>query len=294
MERVVDPAQSGATRSANGTLRRTLKSGVFRIAKTGFAAADLVLGDWPGPRILIYHQIGSGTKGQMDVPASVFERQIDWLGERGRFARLEDALGESGSPEGDRTWVLTFDDGYEDVYRNAYPLLSERRIPFTLYLTTERMESRKPYDNGASPLQWSQVSEMVNSGLVTIGAHTHSHPDLRHLSREEIATELNHSNQIITERTGFEPRHFCYPKGYWSAIAEPEIVARYDTATLGAGSPVTAATNPYRIHRVAVQRSDGFAFFQRKIAKGMRLEEATRRAIKGYDMPSPESELVNS
>lgn len=294
MDRTVDVIGPRQLQRAGFDARRTLKASFLRLAKTGFSVADLALGEWPGPRVLIYHQVGSGMRGQMDVPSPSFREQMEWLSERGRFVRLEDVLAEAGAADADKAWVVTFDDGYDDIYRHAFPLLANLEIPFTLYLTTSYIESQQRYDNGAAPLTWAQVNEMIGSGLVTLGAHTHTHPDLRRLSRDEIAGELDRSNDLIAERTGVEPRHFCYPKGFWSAEAEREIVPRYDTATLGAGAPVTPQTSPYRICRVPVQRSDGLAFFKRKVKTGMRLEESARRVIKRYGVPSPESELVES
>jgi peptidoglycan/xylan/chitin deacetylase (PgdA/CDA1 family) len=294
VERTTDPIEPDQLHHAGFDTRRVLKSAALRVAKAGFSVADLALGSWPGPRVLIYHQVESGTKGQMDVPASRFRRQVEWLATRGRFARLEDVLTEAGSDDAERVWVLTFDDGYEDVYDHAFPVMRDAGIPFTLYLTTRPMEQRTRYDNGAAPLTWDQVNEMISTGLVTVGAHTHTHPDLRHLSRDRIADEFERSNRLIVERTGIVPRHFCYPKGYWSADAEEEIADRYDTATLGAGHPVTERTNPFRIHRVPVQRSDGEFFFKQKMKSGLRLEESARRAIKRYHLPSVEFDLAEA
>ena len=81
--------------------------------------------------------------------------------------------------------VLTFDDGFEDVYDNAFPLLRERGIPFVLYLSTLPIETGEPLNlhyPEARPLMWDQINEMIDSGLVTVGAHTHTHPDLRTLA----------------------------------------------------------------------------------------------------------------
>ena len=91
--------------------------------------------------------------------------------------------------------------------------------------------------------------------------------------------------RLIDARTGQAARHFAYPKGYWDPEAERVIRRYYDTAVLGAGAPVTATTDRYRIHRVAIQAGDGYLFFKRKIRGGMRLEERVRGAVKGYKRP---------
>ena len=145
-------------------------------AKTVFAAADLFLGDWPGPRILIYHQIGAGSGRQMDLATEMFRGHVNWLLDHGRIVGFGDALSGADDPESNRRFVLTFDDGYADFYENGFPLLREHGLPFTLYLTSGHIETGELLHPGDRPLSWSQVEVMLATGLVTLGAHTHTHP----------------------------------------------------------------------------------------------------------------------
>ena len=254
-------------------------------AKAVFATADLFLGTWPGPRILIYHQIGAGSGRQMDLMPEAFRRHVDWLQSQGRIVGLGDALSGADDHNANRSYVLTFDDGYSDFFENAFPLLRIRGIPFTLYLTSGHIETGEPLHDGDRPLTWDMVREMVDSGLVTMGAHTHSHPDLRGLRIADVEREIEQSNQLIENRTGLAPRHFAYPKGYWDPQAETVVRRIYQTAVLGAGPPVTGDTDLHRVHRVPVQKADGQFFFARKVQRGMRLEERARALVKGYEHP---------
>jgi peptidoglycan/xylan/chitin deacetylase (PgdA/CDA1 family) len=266
-------------------MRSKTKEMARTAAKSAFAAADLFLGSWPGPRILIYHQIGAGTGRQMDLAPAIFRGHVDWLQSQGIIVGLGDALSGADDLDADRTFVLTFDDGYADFYENAFPYLRDRGIPFTLYLTTGHIETGEPLHVDDRPLTWDMVVEMVETGLVTLGAHTHTHPDFRGMERANVEDEIVRSNELIDARTGQAARHFAYPKGYWDREAETVIRRYYDTAVLGAGAPVTTTTDPYRIHRVAIQAGDGYLFFKRKIRGGMRLEERVRAAVKGYERP---------
>ncbi|MFQ5517051.1 MAG: polysaccharide deacetylase family protein [Acidimicrobiia bacterium] len=241
---------------------------------------------FPGPRLLIYHQVGTDLGREMEVATAVFSRQLDWLTARGTIVDLEDAVARRGSPESSSLFVLTFDDGYADMFSAAYPQLRQRGLPFTLYLTSGPIQEASPQAPGAEPLTWDQAREMYASGLMTVGAHTHSHPDLRSIDAASIADELRRSDELIEEQLGVRPLHFAYPKGYWAAPAEKLVAARYDTAVLGAGPPLTQSTNLYRLSRIPVQRSDGVYFFARKMRRGMRLEEWARCRIKGYRNPS--------
>ncbi|HSJ83259.1 MAG TPA: polysaccharide deacetylase family protein [Acidimicrobiia bacterium] len=266
-----------------------MRSQVNEVARTAakavFATADLFLGTWPGPRILIYHQIGAGSGRQMDLMPEAFRRHVDWLQSQGRIVGLGDALSGADDHNANRSYVLTFDDGYADFFENAFPLLRIRGIPFTLYLTSGHIETGKPLHEGDRPLTWDMVREMVDSGLVTMGAHTHSHPDLRGLRIADVEREIEKSNELIEGRTGLAPRHFAYPKGYWDPQAETVVRRHYDTAVLGAGPPVTGETDPHRVHRVPVQKADRQFFFARKVQRGMRLEERARALVKSYEHP---------
>jgi peptidoglycan/xylan/chitin deacetylase (PgdA/CDA1 family) len=278
------PPSSGAT--------LLMRQGIRQASKGVFAAADLVLGPWPGPRILIYHQIGAGSGLQMDLSAEMFRGHVSWLSDHGRIVGFGDALSGADDPDSSRRFVLTFDDGYADFYENGFPLLQDRRIPFTLYLTTGHIETGELLHPGDRPLSWDQVDEMLASGLMTLGAHTHTHPDLRGMTIDQVEEEIGESNRLIELRTGLEPRHFAYPKGYWDGTAEKVVRDQYETAVLGAGGPVTKDTNPFRIARVPVQASDGQFFFTRKMARGMRLEERVRAWVKGYENPTGNHEGI--
>ena len=278
------PVGGGQVPPSSG-LRPMAREFARQTSKALFATADLFLGDWPGPRILIYHQIGAGSGRQMDLSTEMFRGHVKWLLDHGRIVGFGDALSAADDPESNRQFVLTFDDGYADFYENGFPLLREQGIPFTLYLTSGHIESGELLHPGDRPLTWDQVDEMLSTGLVTLGAHTHTHPDLRGLSVGEIEEEIGGSNRLIQARSGQVPEHFAYPKGFWDETAENVVRANYSTAVLGGGSPVSQMTDPFRIGRVPVQRSDRQFFFTRKMARGMRMEERVRSLVRGYRNP---------
>ncbi len=260
-----------------------LDNALRKAAKTVFAAADVFYGAFPGPRILIYHQVGVMLGRQMEVSLETFRSHLDIIGKFGEVVDLETAVARRGDPEADHLVVLTFHDGYEDVYRNAFPLLKERGWPFTLYLTTAPIENGEALDPrypDARPLTWDQVNEMAETGLATIGAHTHTHPDLRRLSSDHLDEELDTSNRLIEQATGVKPRHFTYPWGRWIPEADHSVRERYATATVGGGGPVRADTDPYVLPRIPVQRSDGLRFFERKLRTGLRAEDRARKLIR--------------
>lgn len=256
-----------------------------RVLKAALTAPELLAKRRPGPRILIYHQVGANLGREMEISTQTFVQQIGHLEAEGSIVPLEEAVSRIGAPGDDRLFVLTFDDGYADMHTNAFPLLADRKLPFTVYVTTLPIEDPSVGREGARPLSWESLEEMLASGLATIGAHTHSHPDLRPLGSDAVAAELDRSNSLIHDRLGIEPRHFAYPKGWWSAGAEPEVRKRYSSGVLGEGPPNHFGTDHYQLHRIAVQKSDGMRFFKRKLSTGLVLEDRLRRKIRGYQGP---------
>jgi peptidoglycan/xylan/chitin deacetylase (PgdA/CDA1 family) len=255
-----------------------------RSLKTAATVFDRLGPALRGPRLLIYHQVGAGNHQEMDLSLEDFRRQMTWLASTGGVVSLEHVLATPDDTS-DR-FVITFDDGYDDMYRNGFPILRDLGLPFVLYLTSHPIDSRAPLrDDGLStPCTWDQVGEMVESGLVTMGAHTHTHPDFRLIGPSQIEDEVGVSNRLITERTGLTPRHFTYTWGHWSEQADPIVRAAYETATVG-GCQTSLGAPSNAIPRLPVQLSDGFTFFRARMRGGFRLEDMIRRRLSGYDGP---------
>jgi len=267
--------------------RTVLDRIVKQSVKALSAATDPLQSSFGGPRLLVYHQIDAGLGREMEVTFAAFLEQLAWLEAGYEVVSFDEAWRRRDEPGAERLVVLTFDDGYDDMYRLAFPLLRERQLPFTVYVTTHPVESGEALFPGghAEPCTWDQLEEMAGSGLMTLGAHTDRHEDLRTLNSEQVAQDLGRSNELIRNRMGMVPRHFCYPYGFWSEAAHRPVAATYETAVLGSGPPMGAGTDPLMIPRLPIQLSDGLVWFKRKLKGGFRLEDNLRRRYKGYDGP---------
>jgi peptidoglycan/xylan/chitin deacetylase (PgdA/CDA1 family) len=114
-------------------------------------------------------------------------------------------------------------------------------------------------------LDWAHVREMVATGLVEIGAHTHKHFILGHCPPEIVHAEVEKSKTIIERETGAPCVHFCYPNGFsgdFSAMTE-EIIWN-----LGFRSTVTTVggfnapdSSPNLLKRLGVTNDLDFAQF---------------------------------
>ena len=166
--------------------------------------------------ILCYHRFGPGS-GKMVVSAANFSAQLDWLARNDyRVIPLKDLLGfldgKQALPK--RAVVLTFDDGYNSVYKYAFPLLKRYGFPATVFLYTD-------FVGGADALTWTQMQEMTESGLIDIQAHSKSHANLiqrvtgesDERYRERIETEARMPRDVIQRKLPLQVTQFAYPYG---------------------------------------------------------------------------------
>ncbi len=99
----------------------------------------------PAARILYYHRINDD--GDPFFPAlspRLFERQMRFVSRHYKVVSLAELLDrlQGGAPEG--VLAITFDDGYQDNYLHAFPILQRYGLPATVFLTTGSIDSREP------------------------------------------------------------------------------------------------------------------------------------------------------
>ena len=122
------------------------------------------------------------------------------------------------------------------------------------------------------------MQDVHATGTVTVGSHTHTHALLDRLPAAAIDAELDRADDLIAEHIGVRPRHFAYPKAVaGSSQADAAARARYRSAALaGTQANRFGATDPHRLARSPIQRSDGERFFAAKLDGGMRFEDSLR------------------
>lgn len=219
-----------------------------------------------GATVLIYHRVGGGSPDERDVTGAAFAEQVDLL-RRARVVALDEAADRLERGDDSPTTVLTFDDGFADVYEHAWPLLREAQLPFTLYAASAYLggvmhwEGSTARDTGGAALSWEQLGEMVASGLCTVGNHTHDHV------RPEVLTaqQLDRCSDEVQQRLGVRPRHFAYTWGIPVPAMEPALRSRFRTAVTGDLGRNRPGVDPLRLRRVPVRGTDPLPFFAAKV-----------------------------
>jgi peptidoglycan/xylan/chitin deacetylase (PgdA/CDA1 family) len=166
--------------------------------------------------ILMYHHISdippqNVLDWSLTVTPTRFSRQLDYLKQQGyhsiTFNQMFDAL-YYNAPLPSRPIILTFDDGYEDGYRFAYPILRQHGFSGMFYIITGKV-------NWQGQMTWAQLHEMVAHGM-QMGSHTIHHVDMGQVllnSLEQAQQELQISKITLEQNLGIVVQQFCYPAG---------------------------------------------------------------------------------
>ncbi len=123
-------------------------------------------------------------------------------------------------------FVITFDDGYANFLHQVLPVLQRYRLPATLFLATAHLDSQEPFpfDDWTSarhadvpreswePLSTKQCHLLLESGLVELGAHTHTHQDFRGRP-EAFRADLIQCVAELRNRFNIESPTFAFPFG---------------------------------------------------------------------------------
>ena len=177
-------------------------------------------------RILMLHRVvehrSEGKKRELEVTPQFLEQTIDDYRRQGyRFVSIDEACDIISKGRTYHPFVcLTFDDGYQDNYDIAYPILKQMNIPFAVYVTTGFINNRLPmwwYPDENLGINGESLKAMDTDPLCTIGAHTVSHPKLDTLSPEEQQKEIEQSRQELEMLLSHPIRHFSYPHGAYDS-----------------------------------------------------------------------------
>jgi peptidoglycan/xylan/chitin deacetylase (PgdA/CDA1 family) len=100
------------------------------------------------PFVICYHRVverltaDGGALPAMEIGVATLERHLDWLGQYFRIVSVDDLPADLEQPRGSKPLAaITFDDGYSDIYHNAFPLLRRKGIPAGIFVVTQELGS---------------------------------------------------------------------------------------------------------------------------------------------------------
>jgi peptidoglycan/xylan/chitin deacetylase (PgdA/CDA1 family) len=179
--------------------------------------------------ILVYHSVTPHRPGdsakqlEFDVSPEAFETQMTYLRDHGitvvSFERLVNALEGHGSLP-PRAAVIAFDDGWENQYVHAFPILRQFGYTATFFVFTSPLGRDDRY------MTWEQLRDLQNAGM-TIGAHTLTHPRLKTLTDPKMLhREVDVSRERLEQHLGSAIAFFAYPFG----VPTPDVTAAVQAA----------------------------------------------------------------
>lgn len=285
-------------------IRRILKHG---LKKALFAA--LHKQESEGVRLLAYHSVDR-TGSLLSVTPEKLRAHLSYLRQNGwRGLSLSEFLarlaGEIGGP---REVFLTFDDGYENFYTHAAPLLAEFAFSATVFLVTDymgdtplwfrrdrdainRLLDRFVYTQGERTememlmsggetgrlMSWPQAQELLAQGI-DFQSHSSQHRFLTSLSSDELLADLMRSRQRLTEKLGVTNELLCYPYGDCNAqVVEAARQTGFRAGVLANYHGPNA--DPFRIGRVLLNSDTSSVDFQFTLSPAIDAYVALRRRV---------------
>jgi poly-beta-1,6-N-acetyl-D-glucosamine N-deacetylase len=181
--------------------------------------------------VMMYHDILPKKDVFFDVTPVEFEQHLRLIQKNGltpiSFDQLVTHL-QTGLPLPEKPILLTFDDGYRGHYQYVYPLLQKYGYPGLFSIYTKKIGATA----GRPGLTWEELKEMAVDPLVTISAHSISHPEnLTLLADDQLKKEIIEPKSILEKELGITIRYFTYPTGFYDErVAKLVTDAGYQSA----------------------------------------------------------------
>ncbi len=169
-----------------------------------------------GIPILTYHSIDR-TGGPTSVSPEIFERQMERVRASGYRSVTLSQLDAQGRANDGPPVVLTLDDGYENQFTEAFPILKKCGLTATVFIITDCMGKLNDWETDRriprlKHLDERQIREMSEYGI-EFGSHTCTHPNLTALAPESARKEIETSKRVLEKLLGTRVESFCYPFG---------------------------------------------------------------------------------
>jgi peptidoglycan/xylan/chitin deacetylase (PgdA/CDA1 family) len=217
--------------------------------------------------VLMYHRVddlppdAGPLLRDLTVSPERFEQQVRYLVENGytilTAGQVQRAVRDR-TPLPVKSIALTLDDGYEDNFTRAFPILQRYGLDGTLFLVTGTVSTPRH-------VNWEQARAMWAEGM-EYGSHSVHHYDLTALSPDALDRELQESRAELERRLATPIEQIAYPSGrYNEQVKRQAVRAGYRAGWKKGGGWVTPASDPMLLPRVRVRGCTDMARFIQKV-----------------------------
>ena len=173
------------------------------------------LGSHPGwPLVLYFHHVRSDLDHYTVMRPAELSFALDLLSRWFRPMAPSSLAGSPADWSSEPTCLLTFDDGYLDIWQHAVPLLEGRGWRAVMFVTTSQvgLVEEHPSRGALEHMSWSHLRKLKARGHV-VGNHCHSHRDMRRLPVEVVKAEISTAHRALRKELGSGPIPLAYPYG---------------------------------------------------------------------------------
>ena len=175
------------------------------------------------PRIISFHKISDKPElGGTFNTTKQFERYMKFLKDTGYTSVTVKKMLEN--PQ-DRDVLIFFDDSYENIYKNAFPVMKRYGFTGVLCPISGYIGKENYWDRGINRFKHmteEQLKEMCDSGFEII-SHSVTHRDLRRLNEEDLECEVFESKNSLKKIIGKEIDYFIYPFGLYNDRVKKQV-----------------------------------------------------------------------
>lgn len=233
-------------------------------------------------RIMMYHmisdQVADSKKSGLRVSEQMFEKHLKYFTDNDwKFIKMSELNKYNDDA---KVVAITFDDGYLDNYKTAFPLLKKYNACATLYLVIDRhdndwsVKKNSKHNTGIlakeEKLTDGQIAEMVDSDIFELGGHTISHPFLPNLTIEEKENEIISCKTILENKFNTKVTSFAYPFGIYAQEDVQIIKNSSFESAVTTDEGVVSLDSIYELKRVKASGKDNFFAFKLRVKKGFR------------------------
>ena len=215
----------------------------------------------------------------LSIDKNFLEKEIEYLSKSGyvflTFKKVDDLLNK-GEKLPEKSVIMYFDDGFRDVYLNAYPVFKKHNLPFVFFITTDFVEQKRSLPRIIERAEksgiklserifcnWEEIKQM--SDLAEIGAHGTSHIDFVDLRGAELKQELLTSILKIEDNLGQRPIALSFPHGKYNQEVKNSVQDAGFKFAVTTRRGNADLRDRFELKKVIIYPDDSFLLFKLKL-----------------------------
>lgn len=213
--------------------------------------------------ILVYHSVGINHQNSIHIDN--FRRHLDFFKDNNyKILGLEELIGNFQLKRRayKNSVCLTFDDGREDFFTHAWPLIRHYNFPVTIFPVVGKIGQR-------GYLGFEQIKEMLSGGLLTVGSHTMGHRCLLDLDPVQLKVETQESKRLLEDNLNCGVHFFSYPWGEFSSFVQRMVKEAGYKAAFTTNQGINRSirhSDVYALKRLTMAEADNFFRFLVKVS----------------------------